>query len=499
MPLDVIQSLFDKAEFDKALNIIETSTANKLDLMYLKSIAYRKIWMIDESIESANQLLVESRTSNNRIHELNALIQLGYSTILNGSTSSITNSLNYLTQFEKIWNDLNAQEKSKLEEIEAYYYHVKGTSSGNYAESIDYYIKSLKIRKNLRYKFELIPSLHQLAYFSILEGEYETSFQYATQLLDVADTQGNDDSKSFAYESLAEYYRIRGEFSKVEIYYQKIVEINERLISRYNRPTSYINKYGTLARMHELQGNWDKCIEASENVIQYLEIAGRDYYISNNIYNLITFALKVSDKALIDKYMKKLDALVIQSNNHPKPIFYQQLCKALIFKSNKRAKQKTEAQKIFEELLEKKLFHEYRRVEILFHLAELLLDELKLYGEEEVLSEITNVIKKISEIAEDQNLHSLRIEALLLQSRLAFFNREVIVSNKLIQEARSIADNTKLTHFQKIIKDEEIYINTEIELASEITNKAAPFRDRLEKIKIIDYINEMKKLTKGIE
>ncbi len=113
----------------------------------------------------------------------------------------------------------------------------------------------------------------------------------------------------------------------------------------------------------------------------------------------------------------------------------------------------------------------------------------------EYLSEITHIIEQISVISMEQNLQTLHIEALLLQSKIAFFSRDVNLSNKLIEEARSIALEHKLEHLHTMVENEEKFISAEIEIASEIIDKGTHFRDRLEKIKIIDYINEMKKLN----
>lgn len=498
MSLHEIRSLFEKAEYDTALELIDGSDANKLDLLFLRSIAYKMTWRIDEGIETANQLLEESNKTNEETHELKALIYLSYLSILKAAYSFRTISLDYLVKFEKIWNDLSPEVKLELKDIEAYYYHVKGTLTEEYEESVDYYLRSLKIRNELPYKFEIGASLSQLAYFSQLHGEYEKAFFYGKQLLEVATDNGNDGYKSFAYHWIAYYYMKRGEFDQAVDYYKLQIEVSTKLISKYDQLVFYINKYESLVSIYEIEEKWDKSLEACELLIHYLEESKRYLYLPKNLYRLITIALKSSNDKIVEKYLSKLETTVSQSDDDPNTLFFNKLTHAVILKNRKRSKDKIEAQKLFEEILQFDIQkYGYLKIDILLHLSELLLDELKLYGENEVLLEVTDLIRQISDVARDQNLHSIRIQSLLLQGKLAFFNREITLSNTVIQQARSIARDNNLEYFEKIIDDEEKFIGSEIDKASELSDKASPFRTRLEKIKIIDYINEMQKLTRG--
>ena len=52
------------------------------------------------------------------------------------------------------------------------------------------------------------------------------------------------------------------------------------------------------------------------------------------------------------------------------------------------------------------------------HLAELLLDELKTYGEQEVVDELQVILQTMQEIAQEQHMFPIMIEALLLQAQI---------------------------------------------------------------------------------
>ena len=208
------------------------------------------------------------------------------------------------------------------------------------------------------------------------------------------------------------------------------IEVITKPISKYDQLVYYINKYDALALIYEIEEKWDKSIEAYEQVIHYLEKSKRYLYLPQNFYRLITIALKSSNDKTVEKYLIKLEKTVSQSDDDPKTLFFNKLTHAVILKNKKRSKDKIEAQKLFEEilLLDIQKYGDLK-IDILLHLSELLLDELKLYGENEVLLEVTNLIQQISDVAKDQKLHSIRIQSLLLQGKLAFFNREVTLSN----------------------------------------------------------------------
>jgi hypothetical protein len=87
----------------------------------------------------------------------------------------------------------------------------------------------------------------------------------------------------------------------------------------------------------------------------------------------------------------------------------------------------------------------------MLHIADLLLYELKLYGEEGILSELKEITQQLLQIAETQKLHSLLAETYLLQSRLSVIGLDLRNARNILYQAKNIADERDLFKLSDLI------------------------------------------------
>ncbi|MHA2278810.1 MAG: hypothetical protein ACXAC2_23775, partial [Candidatus Kariarchaeaceae archaeon] len=166
-----------------------------------------------------------------------------------------------------------------------------------------------------------------------------------------------------------------------------------------------------------------------------------------------------------------------------------------ILKNNPRARDKITAQNLFEEVLNESVNVETSSLAIL-NLSELLLDELKTYGSEEVLEEIEDKTRQLYELAQEHQLYPLIVEVLVLRAKLSFMKLELDETTKILNQANLIAEERGLKNLVRIVENETKKIENEISLAAEITRRSSTIQERIDKAQIIEYIEKMQHLIK---
>ena len=118
---------------------------------------------------------------------------------------------------------------------------------------------------------------------------------------------------------------------------------------------------------------------------------------------------------------------------------------ALKQKKSTRIKDKAKAQEFLENILEEEIFPFWYQELVLINLCDLLLDEYKLFNDHEVLVDLNKTLTKIQMKAEEQNSNKLIVEALIIQSKLAFVEGSMSNSEISLQKAKTIAVEKKLS------------------------------------------------------
>ena len=118
---------------------------------------------------------------------------------------------------------------------------------------------------------------------------------------------------------------------------------------------------------------------------------------------------------------------------------------ALILKSGKRLKSKINAQNLLEEVIKEGILVDTHVVAHL-HLIDILLDELSLYGEEEVLINIQDNIKLLQDQARDEHQNPLLIESYILEARLHLISLNLEQAIKILEKAYELSNSLKILY-----------------------------------------------------
>jgi tetratricopeptide (TPR) repeat protein len=485
--LDDIKNLIVKGEFDDALIQIERCNENELDLKILKSIILREKELFNASSTLAEEVLADSKNKGSEIHKLAALTQIAYTHVMSEQDDKLKF---YLSEFEKIWESLTDEERSNAKEWQGYFYLTKAAYHFfqiEYIIAISYEEKCIELVQQLPCKLGLFSAFFNLSVILQTVGNYTRSLEVAEEMLAFSKEIRNQGNVATSYMMIGCNYEHMGQYVLSRQYYIKSLEIAEKLNRRLL--TALVKHHMGVNYYHE--GDYDQALKNLTSAMIVYEDLERKGNVAHILYDLILTSVKLKSDKLIDTYLNKIKLL--DKNKQNKRIsLINQLSQATVLKNYPRSKDKIAAQKIFEDLLSG---HEFVKIAVdaALNLVELLLDELKLYGSNEVLEQIIDLTNNLYETAQNHHLYPIIIDTLILQSKLAFLNQEVDRAHKLLQQAHLIVEEQGLVILAKKVAIEETKLENELVIAKEILRSSPLLAERLNKSEIITYIVEMQK------
>ncbi|GAH02633.1 unnamed protein product, partial [marine sediment metagenome] len=204
-----------------------------------------------------------------------------------------------------------------------------------------------------------------------------------------------------------------------------------------------------------------------------------------NIF-LILSSIEINDYKQIDNSMEELSKF---AKKWPWTNLFRKLCKAFILKNKQRAKYKFQAQQIFEEILEERFDYQIEFM-IQVNLCELLLDELKYSGEEDILLEIQGLLNRISNIANKQRSITTLVILYSLQAKLALIEGNAELSNKLLTKALSITENKGLELISKKLTTQQNQLINQLEEWKSLFIRNSKLQERIEVYNLQEYVTK---------
>ncbi len=164
------------------------------------------------------------------------------------------------------------------------------------------------------------------------------------------------------------------------------------------------------------------------------------------------------------------------------------LTQAMELKKSPRITKKAQAQKLFRHIASDDRAPQDVAALAMLNLCELLLDEVKAYGEEEAFQEAEKLSNRIYKVAKGRESPSLLVEALLLQSKFSLLKGTIPEADRLLQQAHKIAGANEIDGLVTKVTQEQSILEKEVTRWEELIARAAPLRERLDQARLQDYI-----------
>jgi tetratricopeptide (TPR) repeat protein len=315
---------------------------------------------------------------------------------------------------------------------------------GEYSEALEKYKESIAIKQKIGNQVEIAAALHSIGSIYLLRGELKQALEHLTESLKVWEKEKNK------------------------------IEISEILKD--------------IGLAHFYQGNINKANDQLQKSLHLRREIGNKILIAETIYYLIVILLEIESDELVERYHRELKEISESLDNKNVKIQYQ-LATASILQKSPRIASKVEANELFEEVISEGIVdNEFTKFAML-NLCEFLIIELKSSGDREILLEIQSLLEKLYDMATEQESHTLLIEVLIIQSKVALVNYQVQEAEEYLKHAYEISDQKGLSQYSLKITYLMRQLQEETEKMSLLASES-PIDKRIEQLDIESYIKE---------
>ena len=364
---------------------------------------------------------------------------------------------------------------------------------GDFDQALNSYQRSLDLSKELNYNINIVMCLNTLGkYYLDTEGDTDRAIDYYNQSMALA-RQLND--KYYIAANLLmigfSYFR-KGELDLSLECAQECVPIIEDLNDDSLRAAQLILN----AEVFWEKDNLDSAQEYHEQVLRLYEKNPFRFKlnIAETLWALVWLAIKKGSPSQAPEYLPRLQQMYESEDNRQIRVYYH-LAKALILKVSPRIKDKALAQDLFREIIQQEGLGYYETVQAMRWLCELLIDELRAYGEPVVLQETMDLVESLRNLTQDQHYFSMFIYTLILQAKLKMIEGDLNTAVALLDQARVTAEDKSIEEIGKKALAEKLNLETQFKQWQHLIQSNATLQARLEQAQIIEYLKEAKKFV----
>jgi tetratricopeptide (TPR) repeat protein len=371
-------------------------------------------------------------------------------------------------------------------------------SKGDNDQAIDFYHRALKVNEEIEDQRQIATTLSNLGNCYAIIGDLDKSLEYQQRSLAIREQLDNRHEIAMSLINLGVVFQMKGDLSQAQAYYQRSLAIGEEINQQtdialainnlgniydlkgdYNEALNHFEKslaiyeelgikekiallLGNIGGVYRKQGDYPQALDYYlRSLTAYTEL-GNDFQITNILFEMVWLAIERRDSKLVEKSLQQLKEINAQGTNRLIDQRYR-VAKALILKNSTRARQKLKATELLEQVISEEVADHSLMVKAMIHLCDLLLAELKLTGEVELITDISQLTNQLLEIAKQQSSPYLLAETYLLQSKLALVEMDMGRANKLLTQSQAIAEETGLERLAQTLAEERKLLDSQMQ------------------------------------
>ncbi len=401
---------------------------------------------------------------------------------------------------------------------------------GEYPRAIEQYQLSLKFNKEKGFNYGFILSLSSLGNLYCMLGNLNLAEEHTKRAVLLARNQDNEYLTGTALALLGRTYFSMGKLDVAEEAIKEALELLEAYESNYWKAwlfwvlgsilkskgeldqayqylTSSLNIFeeinfvqliyfltNLLGELFREKGDLHKSLEFFHKSLKYHEKMGHPPYIVRTLFNLIDLYLHLGKMEEARSYFENLKQLHTQSETEISTVLIR-MVEALILKKSHRVYDIGQAQKILLDLAAEEKIEQTIKIYALLNMCDLHLYELKASGDETIIQDINSILIQLSELAMNQNLNPLMVKILLVRAKVTLIDGDMKKSYHTLNDAVKLAKKYKLTNLENQIKKEQELFDSQFEQWQEIINRNAPIAEKIEMVRMNDYIQMAKQMV----
>ncbi|MFW9962761.1 MAG: tetratricopeptide repeat protein [Candidatus Sifarchaeia archaeon] len=357
-------------------------------------------------------------------------------------------------------------------------------------EALEYSNHQLKLSKALGEKRYLGWVNFHIGFIYFYKGQLDQALHYATIGKQVFEEINHEEGLTFIQILIGSVHRSKGEFDKALTYYQRVLSSYEEAAETgHSLPHSYCIAFRDVGTIYLYQNRLEEAIESLQKGLS-LHKTGCKYQFDHEI-TVANLYLAYAEIELGDtsRLQERLEDIKETAERYPWLDVFSKTTEAYILQHKPRSKDKAKAQELYEEVLNEKFDYEVELF-IQINYSELLLNELKLYGGEDVLKELQEVLKRISETANKQRSVTSLIYLFLLQAKLAVIEGEADRAKDLLARALALTKEKGLILLSRKVIDQQQHLTAQLKEWKDLFVKNSSIQEQIELLEIKEYITE---------
>jgi len=323
-----------------------------------------------------------------------------------------------------------------------------------------------------------------IAYYSL--GDYDKALETFEKSYELSKKSNWLWGIYSSQENLGLVYYLKGEIDKAIKLQEEsgeFFETNDRKLDlAFNRQmisSSYLKK-----------GLINKAIQSLEHALSLYKEANSSLHVIHVLFNLVNVTSTQDMMKQAEQYLQEL-SLALEDSEFPKLKRLGLLAEGIILRNSSDSRDRVKAEVIFEQLLNEDLAFGLR-IETLFHQCNLLLEELKSTGNQNVLNKLNQYIDKLLQIATEKNLVALLIETMWFKAQLLFLEEEYEEAKSILSQASALAEEKGYNHLAlKINSSKDEIITRLIDLEDDVKSSLS-LTEKMDILKLKNRFEEVK-------
>jgi tetratricopeptide (TPR) repeat protein len=493
-----IKNYANICKYDKALQIVQ-ELENNLELTmqnhFLVKLEQSRILNLkakfQDSIEISLKYYQKCQIEGFSVISLDFIIESVRSYFRLGK---LEKSLEYFEMGHKILSnlsDITQKERAKHEAMLGYYYSAILWRKGKYENSIPLVDELLQKQKKFSNHKEMARLLVVKSVLSNAQGQIEVGLNCLFEARDISRENNDISHLTVIYNNIGWIYERIGKFNEALNYLKKSSEI----ISKTENISLNCAILDNIGNIYRQLGDLDQSQQYLLQAINLGEKLGNNFKMTHYYFDIIRTLLEQKNIEQAQQYLLKFGKIV-DIENSKAVIFRYKIAQALVLKESHRARDRYQAQTILLDLVKEADYDYNYMIDVIINLCDLLITDLQITNEQEIITEINELITRLQKIAEKYGSHSLFGESFLLRAKLSLVTLDLIGSRELLIKAQKIAEKNGLTNLAIHVSNEHDYLLKEESKLLEMKNSNAGLTERIQYSGIHKQISIMN-LEKG--
>jgi tetratricopeptide (TPR) repeat protein len=512
------QEILDQLDKEESLSI---SLTEQIDRIYYQTCALGKLGHHKKALQVINHARKQFISIQDKIDHLKLLIANFYTLhLLERHEEAIALHL----ECDAIVNSLTDMEREKGLEWVALCYNTQGISYFHKSEftlSLEAYNRSLELYERLGEPIDILRPIYNIGILCFTKGGIDQSLEILRRGLAIAENHNQSWAIGEMLIRIAWIFIKKGDIDIALEHVQRGFNLIEKTCNIHE----IVGALNCLGWAHRAKGELDTSLEYLHRSLTLQEELGGQIAIGHLLNNIgyvywlkndLDKALDYHHRSLILREEIKVDMDIVESLSNLILVLVDQqdynqaraylaqmqnlhklhseefylinslYFEAYLLKNSGRMKDKARAQSLFEDIINSTDDLLGFKYESMIQLCELLLVEMKSFGDPAALEEAKTLVQQLH--SRSRNEPTFFIEILLLESKFAVIEGDLQKAFKHLEEAQMITEEKQLNQLNQRVRKEHEILKKELDGWKELFERNAPLQERLERAKVEEYI-----------